>query len=63
MRDNEIVSLTGASFQRVCSLYFPTKFPMGVSAKAAQNETAFNTKFGGWNLKTSNVFYANGKSE
>ena len=43
-------------------MYFPKTFPMGTTADVAVNETAFNNKFGGWNLNTTNVFFANGKS-
>ncbi|KAG8926149.1 hypothetical protein FRC02_009178 [Tulasnella sp. 418] len=46
---------------RLCSLFFPKRFPFGISAGAAVNNTAFNNKYGGWDIKTKNVFFANGK--
>ncbi|KAG9004238.1 hypothetical protein FRB94_002594 [Tulasnella sp. JGI-2019a] len=48
---------------RVCSLYFPKRFPMGTDANQAHNQTAFNDKYGGWSTNTTNVFYANGKKD
>ncbi|KAG8972235.1 hypothetical protein FRB90_010273 [Tulasnella sp. 427] len=48
---------------RLCSLYFPNTFPMGTTAAESHNATAFNAKYGGWNVQTTNVFYANGKKD
>ncbi|KAG8978996.1 hypothetical protein FRC05_009206 [Tulasnella sp. 425] len=48
---------------RICSLYFPNTFPMGNTAAQAHNTTTFNAKYGGWNIQTTNVFYANGKKD
>jgi len=54
---------TPDSEARLCSLYFPKRFPMGITASEVHNETAFNDKYGGWNINTTNVFFANGRKD
>ncbi|KAG8884746.1 hypothetical protein FRB98_002192 [Tulasnella sp. 332] len=54
---------TPDSEARLCSLYFPEKFPMGVTASETHNQTAFNVEWGGWSINTTNVFFANGKKD
>lgn len=50
-------------FQRLCSLYFPNTFPMGITAEQTHNQTAFNQKYGGWSLNTTHTFFSTGRSE